>query len=155
MKIMVGCDNCGWQLKNELIPVINSAGHEVIDVGVANKQDRQPYYEIASQVAKAIQNGEVDRGILFCWSGMGMSIVANKFAGVYAAVCETPWAAKQARIINSANMLALGEAITTPLVAKEILQEFLATEFMQGCSDDEATWLRHADHIISRYGEKI
>jgi ribose 5-phosphate isomerase B len=155
MKIMMGCDNCGWQLKNELLPELKAAGHEVVDIGVVNEQDQRPYYELAIEVARAVQKGEVDRGILLCWSGMGMAIVANKFAGVYAAVCETPWAAKQSRIINNSNILGLGQAVTTVVMAKEILREFLHTTFAQDCSVDDKMWLKNVDSIIHEIGEIV
>jgi ribose 5-phosphate isomerase B len=90
-----------------------------------------PYTKCADRVAKAVQSGEAERGFLFCGTGMGMSITANKHKGVYCALVESQWAAKKSRIVNDVNILAMGASIIGPTMAKDIVDTFLETEFAE------------------------
>ena len=140
MKIGIGADPFGLELKEAVKSHLSNAGHECIDVGGGPDTER-PYYEVAHDVARRVGAGEVERGILVCGTGMGMAIVANKHAGVYAAVCEDPSTAAKARSINNANLLTLGGMVTAPYKAREIVDAFLATEFKSGWDRDIQTFL--------------
>jgi ribose 5-phosphate isomerase B len=145
MEIAVGADPYGTKLLQAVKAHLQQAGHAVHDVG----GDR-PYYEIARDVARRVGGGQAERGVLVCGTGMGMAIIANKFPGVYAAVCENPEAAEKSRSINDANVLTLGELVTRPQAAAAIVDRWLATEFTQGWEPSVQEWLRNASHDITR-----
>lgn len=94
--------------------------YETEDYGVNDTSDLAPYYKTANEIAQRISNEEFERAILIC--GMGMSIIANKHSGVYAAVCESTFAAEKSRSINNSNILTLGSMITTEAIAKDIVE---------------------------------
>lgn len=144
MKIALGADCDGFDLKQAVKEYLLAHGHTVEDLGVDTGGDEAPYYRIALQVAKQVTDLKVERGILCCGTGMGMAIVANKAPGIYAAVCETIHAAEKARSINNANVLALGGMFTTPVLAAEIVETWLQTEFTQGWQPSTQTWLENS-----------
>ncbi|HEY9849621.1 MAG TPA: RpiB/LacA/LacB family sugar-phosphate isomerase [Leptolyngbyaceae cyanobacterium] len=144
MKILLGADPYGFQLKEAVKKHLLEKGLEVEDVGVNNSDQQTAYYQVASEVAKRVGNHSVDRGILICGTGMGMAIIANKYPGVYAAVCENTYAAKKSRSINNSNILTLGGFVTTPQVAQEIVEIWLTTEFTQGWEPSIQQWLQNS-----------
>lgn len=132
LKIAIGCDHGGFELKNELIGFLKDEGVEAIeDFGTFSKESTD-YPVYAKKVGNAVAKGEFDRGILICGSGIGMSICANKIRGVRAVVCSEPVSAKYSRLHNNANVLCLGQRITGSLLAKEILKTWLETDFEGG-----------------------
>lgn len=131
-KIVLGCDGFGFELKEAVRQHLQAARHEVVDLGVRSPDEPQPYYEIAAQAARRLVSGDAWRAVLVCGTGMGMAIIANKFSGVYAAVCENRQAAVHARSINNANVLTLGGMVTPAGTARDIVDSFLATEFAAG-----------------------
>ncbi len=143
MKIGVGADPFGLELKEQVKRHLLDSGHECVDLGGSFDQER-PYYEVAHELATRVGSGEVERGILVCGTGMGMAIVANKHPRVYAAVCEDPSTAAKARSINNANLLTLGGMITAPDKAKEIVDAFLATEFKSGWDGEIQNFLEQS-----------
>ena len=132
MKIAIAADWAGFPLKEAIKTFLVEKGHEVTDMGMVDPSERVTYIKGADAVAKAIQEGRAERGFLFCGTGMGMSIVANKHKGVYCALVESYWAARMSRIINNANVLAMGNSIVGASMAKEIADIFLNTEFTEG-----------------------
>ena len=94
-----------------------------------------PYYQVASEVAPLVQNGTYDKAVLICGTGAGMSVVANKYKGVYAVACEGVYSAKMARAINNANVLCMGGWIVGPEMAVEMTKTFLATDWCQDLED--------------------
>jgi len=148
MKVVLGADPYGFNLKEVLKKHLQDKGVEVEDMGVSDTAKETPYYQVASEVAKQVGSHQAERGILVCGTGMGMAIIANKHSGVYAAVCENSYAAEKSRSINNSNVLTLGEFITTPEVAKEIVDTWLATEFTQGCEQTE--WLHNSMQDIAQ-----
>ena len=130
-KIIVGADRSGRSLKDALVEYLESVGYEVKDVGAYAKEEFVPYYEIASKVAEGIQNNEYQKGILFCGTGMGMSIVANKFKGVYASAVESRYSAKMCKAINNANVITMGGWVTAPFLAVQIVEAWLSMSFTQ------------------------
>jgi len=149
MKIVIGADCDGFNLKEEVKKYLEINGVEVEDLGVDDNQNQTPYYQTASAVAKKVANKDADRGILVCWTGMGMAIIANKYPQVYAAVCENVEAAKKARAINNSNVLTLGELVTPPEVAKEIVEVWLKTEFTEGWEGESQEWLENSLYEIA------
>ena len=144
MRIAVGADAYGLPLKNAVKKYLNDAGYTVNDFGVDDSTNGTPYYQTADKVAVSIANGEFDRGILVCGTGMGMAIIANKHSGVYAAVCESTFAAEKSRSINNANILTLGAMVTAEVLATEIVQVWLKTEFTQGWDAPLQDWLKES-----------
>ncbi len=132
MKIIIGSDHAGYDLK-ELCKahLLKSSENQTKDVGVFSR-DSSDYPRIAKEVAGAISRGEYDRGVLICGTGIGMSITANRFKRVRAAVCQEIYSAKMTRLHNDANILTMGGRIVGPGLALEILDMFLKTVFEGG-----------------------
>lgn len=130
--IAIGSDHGGFCLKKELIGFLQEMGHKVKDFGVLEEGKAVDYPDYIRPVAMSTASGESDFGIVVCGSGIGASIVANKVKGVRAALCRTSLEAKLSRQHNNANILALGERLTTPMVAKEMVREWLSTDFEGG-----------------------
>lgn len=130
-KILVAADPYAVPLKNAIVAHLRETGYAVTDL---SDQDGKtcPYFENAVAVCKAMQAGQAPRALLFCGTGMGMAIVANRFKGVTAAVVESVYAAKMCRAINNANVLCLGQMIWGPDMAKTAVDVFLATQFTEG-----------------------
>lgn len=134
MRIYIGNDHGGYQLKKILIPKMESMGMTVVDVGSASDQIvRYPYY--AARVAGAVAAGEADRGILICSTGIGMSIMANRFKGVRAALCTDSYMAKMTRRHNDSNVLCLGGKITGEFEALDIVEIWLQEQYEGGRHD--------------------
>jgi len=132
MNIIIGSDHAGYDLKEVCKDhLLQSGENQVKDVGVFSR-DSSDYPQIAKAVAGAVSRGEYDRGVLICGSGIGMSITANRFKRVRAALCQDVYSAKMSRRHNDANVLAMGGRIVGPGVALEILDVFLTTEFEGG-----------------------
>ena len=131
MKIAVGSDHGGYQLKEDLKKYLKEQNIEYIDFGCDSERSVD-YPDIGFKVALEVKKGKYDRGILICGSGIGMSIVANKVKGIRAALCHNEFTARYARKHNDANILALGGRVLGSGLAKEIVKVWLETEFSQG-----------------------
>ncbi len=131
MKIIIGCDHAGWELKEILVPYMKTLNHEVEDIGTYGSDSVDyPYY--AASVARAVAAGETDRGILVCGSGLGMCMVANRIPGARAVhVCE-PYAARMSRRHNDSNILCLGGRFLGRDLAIEIVNVWLNEAFEGG-----------------------
>ena len=149
MKIGLGADPFGLELKEAVKQHLLALGHECVDLG-GTADEARPYYEVAHELAEKVDSGECDRGVLVCGTGMGMAIIANKHPNVYAAVCEDPSAATKARSINNANIVTLGGMVTAPYKAKEIVDAFLSTEFKSGWDEEIQAFLDHSMIEIQR-----
>jgi ribose 5-phosphate isomerase B len=132
MDIVIGSDHGGFDLK-ETVKAALDASQEcgVTDIGVFSRQSSD-YPKIAHQLAQAVSRGEYRRGILICGSGLGMSIVANRYKGVRAALCHNLYAARMSRRHNDANVLVMGGRVTGVDLSLEIMNVFLNTEFEGG-----------------------
>ncbi len=128
MKIAIGADHAGYELKELLSKVITEIGHEIIDMGTGSSCSVD-YPDYAESVAKAVSDGTYERGILICGTGIGMSIVANKFKNVRAALCNDLFTAKMSRLHNDANILCIGARVIGIGLAKEIVETWLNTPF--------------------------
>lgn len=126
MKIAIASDSSGLRLKNAVKAYLLQNGYSVDDVGQQNESDAPiPYYTAASSLAKAIQGGKYDRGLVMCGTGAGVMLVANKFKGIYCVLCESSFTAEKNVPINNANVLAMGEKVVSVDVACDMAQKWL------------------------------
>lgn len=131
MKIGIASDHAGYRMRRDVIAYLTDLGHDVHDVGPAdNAQSDYPIY--GARVGRMVQHGEVERGIVICGSGVGISIAANKVRGVRCVLCSEPYTAQLSRRHNNTNVLALGARIIGPDMAKTIIDAWLATEYEGG-----------------------
>lgn len=131
IKVAIGCDHGAFDLKEFLKKGFDLDGIEYRDFGTYTAESVH-YPEYAKMVCEAVQKKEVDFGILLCSTGIGMSIAANKFKGIRAALCSDSYSAKYTRLHNDSNVLCLGALVTGAGLAAEITDIFLNTEFMGG-----------------------
>ena len=131
MKVAIGCDHGGLHLKEDIKSLLADGGYEVTDFGT-NSTDSVDYPDIAVPVANAVANGEFDRGILICGTGIGIGIAANKVKGVRAAVCSDVTTAHLVKEHNNANIIAFGARIVGIEKAKDIVKAYLNAEFQGG-----------------------
>jgi ribose 5-phosphate isomerase B len=131
MKIAIGCDHAGFPLKNEIISFLNDLGIEWKDFGTTS-EDSVDYPDFGEKVSKEVSGGNFDRGILLCGTGIGMSIVANKFPGIRAALCSDSYSAKMSRLHNDANLLVLPGRIIRKDRAIAIVKVWIETPFEGG-----------------------
>jgi len=129
--LAIGADHGGVHLKEVVIRCLENHGIPYLDVGT-NGESSVDYPDFAAKVASGVANGDYERGILICGTGIGMSIAANKFYGVRAALCHNTYTARMSRAHNDANILVLGERVTGVGVAEEIVNVWLETDFEGG-----------------------
>lgn len=134
-KIVIGADASGFELKESVKKNLEKNGYELIDIGMYEADKEIPYYEVAAIAAGKIQKGEAERGILFCGTGMGVSIVANKFKGIYASVVESEYAGKMSKVINNSNIITLGGKIFSDFKAKMTVNMWLEAKHTEGFWD--------------------
>ncbi len=130
MKLIIGCDHAGLELKNEIIDALTLDKHEVLDCGTFSTESID-YPDIAEEVAKLVLR-EKTLGFLICGTGIGVAIAANKVPGIRAAVCHNIYSARLAREHNDANVLTLGARVTGGGLAIEIINNFIKAEFQAG-----------------------
>ena len=128
MKIAIGCDHGALALKNKLVSHLQGKGYEVCDFGT-HTLDSCDYPVFAAAAAKAVASGECDRGIVLCTTGIGISIAANKVKGIRCALLSDVKSAELTRLHNDTNMMALGAGVTGEILALEIVDTWLGTEF--------------------------
>ena len=131
MKIALGCDHGGYELKQHIIKVLEKLGHEYEDFGCYNL-DSCDYPDFGAAAAKAVAEGKCDKGIVICTTGIGVSMAANKVKGIRCALCGDSYSAEMTRRHNDANVLAMGAGIIGPNMAKKITEVFLTTAFEGG-----------------------
>ncbi len=131
MRIGIGNDHSAVEMKQEITEYLKELGHEVVNYGT-DSHDSCDYPEYGEKVGRAVVNGEVDKGILICGTGFGISLAANKVKGVRAVVCSEPYTAKLSRMHNDANVLAFGARVIGIEMAKMIVNEWLSAEFEGG-----------------------
>ena len=131
MTLVIGCDHAGLSLKQKIVAHLKERGIEVIDVGTHTPESCN-YVDFAHAVCEAVTSGKAERGILVCGTGIGMSIAANKHAGIRAAACENTFSARMTRLHNDANVLCLGERVVGYGLACDMVDLFVDTEFLGG-----------------------
>ena len=128
MQIALACDHAGFPLKDEVIAAIEEAGSMVIDLGTYNLEPVD-YPDYAEKVGRAILQGQAERGILLCGSGIGACIAANKMQGIYAGLCHDSYSGRQGVEHDNINVLCMGARIIGPEIARQVVKAFLAAEF--------------------------
>ena len=131
MKIAIGSDHGGYDLKEQVKTWLQEMGHEVEDFGCHGKESCD-YPDFGAAAARAVASGACEKGVVICTTGIGISITANKVRGIRCALCGDPWSAEMTRRHNDANMLAMGAGVVGPLLARRIVETFLTTEFEGG-----------------------
>ena len=131
MKIAIGCDHVGWELKPIIAEHLRQRGYDVEDFG-CHSAERCDYPAYGEAVARAVASGQCDLGVLICGTGIGISLAANKVRGIRAAVCSEPYSARLTRQHNDANIIAFGARVVGPDLAKMIVDEFLDASFEGG-----------------------
>ena len=128
MRIAVGADHAGFEMKGDLATILRTLGHDVLDLGT-HSHAAVDYPDCAEAVVTALSDRRADRGLLVCGSGAGVSVVANKFPGIRAAVCHDTYTAHQAVEHDDMNVLCLGARVVGAALAQEIATVFLAARF--------------------------
>jgi len=147
MKIAIGADNAGFDLKEKIKTYLaNNYRHQIIDFGT-NCAQPVDYPDIAQQVASAIFDKRAERGILICGLGLGMAIAANKFPGIYATPCHDALSARKSRESNNAQILTMGSQIISYPTARNIVKIWLASEYL-GKSDKKLKKIKHIEKIF-------
>ena len=152
MRIAIGADHAGFALKQKLGDYLRELGHAVIDLGTMN-QDPVDYPDYAEAVAKAVLQGQAERGVLICGSGVGASVAANKLPDIRAAVCHDTYSARQGVEHDDMNILVFGARIIGEELARELVRVFLAARFTA-----EERHLRRVEKIRAlekRYGKSV
>jgi ribose 5-phosphate isomerase B len=129
--LWIANDHGGYKLKLRFVDYLTEKGYDVKDIG-CHSEDIVRYPHYAAKVAQAISHGDIERGILICSTGIGMSIIANKFKGVRAALCTSTYMSKMTRMHNDSNILCIGGKITGEFEALDFLETWLNTEFEGG-----------------------
>jgi ribose 5-phosphate isomerase B len=152
-RVAIGSDHAGFKLKEALIRHLRSKGIDAVDVGT-HSTETVDYPDYGEKVARMISQGKLKEGILICGTGVGMSMTANKFPGVRAAVVSNPFTAKSSRQHNDANILCLGERITDEATAKELLDIWLNEPFEGGRHQKRVDKIKELDKGIVGLPEK-
>jgi ribose 5-phosphate isomerase B len=154
-RIVIGSDRVGFPLKESIREHLVAKGFEVEDVGNVSPDQNRLYYEVAAELAAKIASGEYRRGILVCGTGMGMSIVANKFKGVYAGVVESGYCAKMAYAVNRVNVLTMGSNVIGAKNAVEAVERWLGAEFLDGVADERKAFIAEAFEKVRELEEGL
>ncbi len=128
MKIAVGCDHAGYELKTQLMPWLREQGHEVLDLGT-NSDAPVDYPDFARAVGAAVTAKRAERGVIICGSGVGACIAANKMKGIRAALCHDTFSARQGVEDDDMNVICIGARVIGPELAKEVISAFLKARF--------------------------
>ena len=129
MKVAVGSDHAGFPLKEVVLDAVRASGHEPVYVGTFTP-DSVDFPDFSEKIGRAIQNGEAERGILVCGSGVGACIAANKMKGVYASICHDTYSAAQGVLHDDMNVLCLGGRVIGPALAISLVKAFLSARYL-------------------------
>jgi ribose 5-phosphate isomerase B len=131
MKVAIGCDHAAVELREAVMKKLEAMGHEVLDFGT-HSHESVDYPDFGQKVSRAVQSGEAELGVLICGTGIGMSIVANKFRGIRAALCSESFSAHMSRRHNNANVLVMGARTIGVGLAEDIVESFFSDKFEGG-----------------------
>ena len=150
MKLAVGADHAGLDMKSQIIPWLRQEGHEVVDVGAHTLDPADDFPDFAAAVGQTLDGGEAERGVMICGSGVGATIASNKVSGVRAALCHDTYTARQGVEHNDMNVLCLGGRVIGIETAKEVISAFVGASFTP-----EERFLRRIDKVsrIEQGGE--
>jgi ribose 5-phosphate isomerase B len=149
--IFLGCDHAGFALKQNLVKLLESLSLTVKDLGCNCEKISVNYPDYAYQVVQAILTNPGSRGILICGTGLGMSIAANRFPGIRAALCQELYTARMSRLHNDANLLVMGGRIVGPGLAQEIVNVWLSTPFEGGRHQERLNQLESLPQLAQKY----
>ncbi len=128
MKVVIGSDHAGFQLKNAMGDLLRSMGNEVLDVGAFN-ENPSDYPDFAEAVDRAVLDGKAERGVLICGSGVGASVAANKIPGIRAGMCHDTYSAHQGVEHDNINVLVLGSRVVGVALAQDLVRAFMGAKF--------------------------
>jgi ribose 5-phosphate isomerase B len=151
MRVAVGADHAGVEMKRDLAGTLAQQGHEILDLGT-HSTAAVDYPDIAEAVATAVRNGQVDRGVIVCGSGAGVAVAASKFPGVRAAICHDCYTARQAVEHDDVNILCIGARVVGPALARTLAETFLAASF--DAEERHMRRLAKIDAIESRFARE-
>ena len=151
MKISIGCDELGIGLKNMIISVFSKKGYEFSDVGVIEGETVN-YPSVAYNAVKEMTEGDCERCILICGTGIGMALTANKIEGAYAAVCHDVYSTERSILSNNANTMCMGALVIGPKTAEKLVELWLGLTFDPNCRSYDKVQEIYA--IESRFGEQ-
>jgi ribose 5-phosphate isomerase B len=151
MTIAIGCDHAGIELKKEILSLLQELHLDCIDYGTDGPQSVD-YPDFGEKVSEAVSAGKIEKGILICGTGIGMSIVANKFPGVRASLCNELFTAKMSRLHNDANILVLGGRIVGKDLAKEIVKTWVSTPFEGERHTRRLDKISHIEGRLQKHG---
>ncbi|NJL32073.1 MAG: RpiB/LacA/LacB family sugar-phosphate isomerase [Phycisphaerales bacterium] len=145
IKVAIDCDDAAVDMKAVISDHLMKQGIDLTDLNYAGTHDKPFYPEIGYHLAKQVQSGKYDRGILICGTGLGMAMIANKVQGVFAGTCHDVFSAERLSKSNDANVLTLGARVIGPEVAKMIVDAFLKSEFQGGGSTPKVEQMRQLE----------
>ncbi|MED4885311.1 ribose 5-phosphate isomerase B [Bacillus smithii] len=154
MKIGIGCDHNGFELKETIKNFIEELGHEAIDYGCYSI-DAIDYPDVAFKVAEGVNKGEIERGILICGTGIGVCIAANKFPGIRAALAHDVYSAERAQLSNDAQILTMGAQIIGPEVAKKVVSAYLNVEWQGGSQRKIDKIVEKEKQFLTEQGQQV
>ncbi len=128
MKVAVGCDHAGYEMKTQLVPWLKEQEHDVLDLGT-NSNAPVDYPDFARAVGRALTSGQAERGVIICGSGVGACVAANKMKGIRAALCHDTFSARQGVEDDDMNVICIGARVIGPELAKEVIGAFLKARF--------------------------
>jgi len=152
MRIAVGTDHRGYEIRSKLIDMLERLGHEVDDVGTFTDESVD-YPDIAARVARKVSNGEAERGVLVCGTGLGMAIAANKFSGVRAAPCHDDLTAEMSRRHNDSNVLCLSSDLLGERLIDRMVELWLSTPFEGGRHARRVDKIAGLEHEAEKHEE--
>jgi ribose 5-phosphate isomerase B len=129
MKIVIGADHAGYDMKQSVAEYLRAKGHDILDIGTHEPGHPDDYPDFAILVAREVQAGSVERGILICGSGVGVCVAANKFKGIRAGICHDHYSAGQGVEHDNMNVLVLGSRVIGPNVALDLVDGYVAAKF--------------------------
>lgn len=137
-RIIIGCDNAAVDLKNTIVEFLSKKGAQVEDIGCYSSNDKTFYPTIAQRLCQKVLDSSYEaRGILFCGTGIGMCMAANKCKGIRAAVCHDSYSAERSILSNNGNVLCMGARVIGPELAKKIIGEWIELEFVDSPSTEK------------------
>lgn len=142
MKLAIGADHAGFDLKAQIVPWLESTGHQVVDLGAHDLDPADDFPDFASAVARSVTEGQAERGVMICGSGVGASIATNKVSGIRACLCHDTYTARQGVEHNDMNILCLGGRVIGIETAKEVIAAFIGAQFTP-----EARFQRRIDKV--------
>ena len=151
MKVAIGADHGGYDLKSDMTKVLESLGHEVLDKGAHDYDTEDDFPDFAAPVAASVQSGEATRGIVICGSGVGAAIAANKYPGVRAGLCHDTYSAGQGVRHDDMNVLCMGARVVGIALAEDLVKSFMAANL----EADEPRFQRRLDKVTAIEKDQI